>query len=509
LIAHFRETACGVINPIRSLHSITRQLEGTVTYETRPAFAAMAIYLSTVCSAFAGTPSGVIRVDITLGPAVTAPSVFYVDPINGSLDGDGSRLKPWRTFAEVVGKKLINGEDSTKGVVHAGDVIYLLSGNHGSVTMNTYNGQFNNTLPITVQAMPTHAPVLNQLTLRNVSNWTFRGLTFVPPALAPGEVIANWFTLATFTDTNGVVFDKNTLYSQADVTAWSAQDWLDQSVCRAIYYTGNGCTISNNVIRNVRNGIAVGGDSVAVTGNVVDYFTNDAIDFTSSNTIIRANVITNHYGYLDNGAHRDAIQGWTVGGVTGHNILIDRNLVMSSTGQYTTIPPVASGTGTDVLQGISIFDGMWKDVVVTNNVVIVPAFHAISMYGVSSLNIQNNTAVTYSTSPGMVGWIGVFNKKDGTVPTRITVRNNIATSLSINVAGVTKDHNIVLTPKKGITDLVADPLKVFVTYKPALGLFDLHLAAGSPAIGAGGLPMLRQDKDGKTRVVNDCGAYAY
>jgi hypothetical protein len=480
-----------------------------VTYETRPAIAAMAIFLSTVCSAFAGTPSGVIRVDITLGPAVTAPSVFYVDPINGSLAGDGSRLKPWRTFAEVVGKKLINGEDSTKGVVHAGDMIYLLSGNHGSVNINTYIGQFKNSSPITVQAMPNHTPVLNQLTVRNASNWTFRGLTFVPPTLAPGEVISKWFTLATFTDTNGVIFDKNTLYSQADVTAWSPQDWLDQSVCRAIYYTGSVCTISNNVIRNVRNGIAVGGDYVTLTGNVVDYFTDDAIEFTSSNTIIRANAITNHYGYLDNGAHNDGIQGWTVGGVTGHNILIDRNLVMSSTGQYATIPPVASGVGDDVLQGISIFDGTWKDVVVTNNVVVVPAFHAISMYGVSSLNIQNNTAVTYSTSPGLVGWIGVFNKKDGTVPTKITVRNNIATSLSMNVAGVTKDHNIVLTPKKGITDLVADPQTVFVTYKPALGLFDLHLAAGSPAIGAGGAPILRQDKDAKTRVINDCGAYAY
>lgn len=225
--------------------------------------------------------------------------------------------------------------------------------------------------------------------------------------------------------------------------------------------------------------------------------------------MIRCNVITNHYAGVDNGVHNDAIQGWTVGGVPNNNILIDRNLVLASTGDYATIPAQGAGAGEDLLQGIAIFDGTWKDVVVTNNVLVVPAYHIISMYGVNNLKIQNNTALTSCSNPKVVGWIGVFNKKDGTVPTNNTVRNNIATTLNMSVQGTVSDHNIVFVPRKGGNDLCSDPSKLFMSYQPQLPWFDLHLAPGSPAIGAGGPIMLTQDKDGKARVTNDVGAYAY
>ena len=77
-------------------------------------------------------------------------NVFYADPINGSMNGDGSATRPWTTLQAIVAAKLINGQDNTSGVVHAGDIIYLKSGNHGSVTLNKWYGKFVNTDMITI-----------------------------------------------------------------------------------------------------------------------------------------------------------------------------------------------------------------------------------------------------------------------------------------------------------------------------------------------------------------------
>jgi hypothetical protein len=474
--------------------------------------AALAFILFTYNMATAQTTSGVIRVDVTLGETLPEPQIFYIDPLNGSSTGDGSRTKPWRTLEAVFAAKLINGEDRTQGTVHAGDLVYLLSGNHGSITLTSFNGQYNNTSNITITALPNNRPILNQLSLRNVSKWTFRGLTFMPPARASGVPIPAGFTLAAVTQCDSIVLDKNTLYSQPDASAWTPEDWANNAVYRAIAVTGTQCTLTNNVIRNVRSGISVGGSGMNVTSNIVDQFADDAIDFTSSNTVIRANVITNHYGFLDDGVHNDGIQGWTVGGVIGTNILIDRNLVMASTNYYASIPALATGAGEDYMQGISIFDGSWLNVTVTNNVVIVPAFHGISMYGVNSLNIQNNTVLTCCSSPDVIAWIGVFNNKDGTISKNTVVRNNITANLNFGATGVVNDHNIVLTPRKTsslIAATIAEPVDVFVTYRPDLAAYDLHLAPGSPAICAGGSLITKVDITGKTRVNSDCGAYAY
>src|SRR5690606_17375264 len=39
-------------------------------------------------------------------PEVTGNS-FYIDPVNGSQDGDGSEANPWKTLQQVIEDKLI------------------------------------------------------------------------------------------------------------------------------------------------------------------------------------------------------------------------------------------------------------------------------------------------------------------------------------------------------------------------------------------------------------------
>jgi parallel beta-helix repeat protein len=453
---------------------------------------------------------------VTIGAAVPKQpvNVFYIDPVNGTMNGDGSQARPWSTLAAVLSAKLVNGQDRSSGVVHAGDLIYLMTGNHGDIHIDPwyYGGKVANTDFITIQAAPNNKPVINSLEFQNASYWAFRGLTIQNP---PGYTKRGY--LASFSTVNNILFDSNVLYSVPNAVSWTPSDWATSSSYYGIYMdAATSCTFSNNSISNVENGAYLGGNGILFTGNTIDYFASDGIDFSSSNSIISQNIVSNHYGKWNDGLHHDGMQGWTEWNQTSTtNVVIDRNMVMASTGVYPTIPLVPTGIGDDYLQGISIFDGVWSNLTVTNNVVgAAGVYHGMSLYGMSNTTIENNTVI--SQGGNNQTWIGVFNSSTGVAPVKVVVRNNIGNSFVTNAkTGVVFDHNLSFVSDGLPVDAnipVVDPLKVFVKYSPATASFDFHLRSGSPAIGTGsssGAP--KYDFTGKARNSSkiDIGAYAY
>jgi hypothetical protein len=437
--------------------------------------------------------------------------IFYIDPVNGSMNGDGSLTRPWTTLQDVYLAKLINGEDNTSGAVHAGDMIYLLSGNHGTVALSPYRGggKVDNTDFITIQAAPGHKPVLNRLSLQYCARWAFRGLTIEGPAAVDSRP-----QLIYVNNSDNIIIDKNIVRTVADATKWTADQWSALSAESAIFINlATNSTISNNNIRNIENGIYLRGDSLLCSGNTIDYFANDGITFTSSNSIVTKNKITNHYGQWNDNKHHDGMQGWTDTSETStNNVVVDSNIVIGSTGTYPTIP-IPTGTGDDYIQGISIFDGVWNNVWVTNNVIAASSYHGLSFYGGNNMVIANNTLIQQGPH---VTWLGIFNSKFQVPPTNVTVRNNIANQFVIT-DGVVCDHNISLTPKAGWdgtngNTVIADPKTLFVSYATQSAPFNLALKTGSPAIGAGTLPLAPAfDVLGRKRLTTrtDAGAYAY
>ena len=120
---------------------------------------------------------------LTFSPAIkaqtTAPTIgnatikrpvhiYYIDPVNGSMNGDGSPSRPWSTLEAVLQANLINGQDKTSGVVHARDLIYLMTGNHGDIHIDpSWNGgKTLNTDFITIQAAPGNKPQGNCVLFR-------------------------------------------------------------------------------------------------------------------------------------------------------------------------------------------------------------------------------------------------------------------------------------------------------------------------------------------------------
>ena len=265
----------------------------------------------------------------------------------------------------------------------------------------------------------------------------------------------------------------------------------------------------------MRFGIGISGDKINLSYNSIDVFADDGIDFTSGNTTISFNSVTNHYGRIADGNHNDGIQGWALDGITRENLTVDANVVVESTGSYSFIPALPTATDPDYIQGISIFDGAWDNVAFTNNVVAVSAYHGMGLYGFSNAIIANNTVVKLSSSSSINPWLGVFNSKGGTPPSNVIVRNNIANMFNLATTGVTDDHNLSLRSynvwSHSATDSVAsDPSSIFVSYNPASGVYDLRLKSGSAAINAGS-PAAAPNHDvlGKTRTQFDEGAYSF
>ena len=442
------------------------------------------------------------------GPTQNA---FYVDPVNGSKTGDGSIANPWRTLQEVWTSKLINGVDQSSGVVHARDVIYLLSGNHGALDFSPYRGSLKvaNTDYITLEAAPGHRPIMNSIRFVKCAKWVVRGITFENP-----PVITSKHNLVFAENSTDIIIDSNTIHSAEDAEDWTPAEWpvlcADFGIFFNVVRRG---TVSNNIIRSVHNGITLRGSSLFVTGNTIDYFANDGIQFSASNTIISHNVVSNHYGLWNDGFHHDGMQGWTASGETfTTNVTIDSNMVLASTGAYATIPAIPTGAGDDYMQGLSIFNGAWDNLTVTNNVVTAGAYHGMSFYGIRDSVIANNTVI--GKGPTYTSWLGIFKSK--LIPTNVIVRNNIAEKFSLLATGVAFDHNLTFVRSGPVWQRdaipVIDPLATFVTYQPSLGIFDFRLKEGSPAIGAGSAldaPEFDILSVPRNPLQIDIGAYAY
>ena len=105
--------------------------------------------------------------------APAAATDFYVDPVNGSDSGTGSATSPWRTLQTVLTSKVETRNWASLpyqpgaqlvavnagAPVKAGDTLWLRSGYHGAITIQSAY----NLAPVTIAAQPGHAPRLRSL----------------------------------------------------------------------------------------------------------------------------------------------------------------------------------------------------------------------------------------------------------------------------------------------------------------------------------------------------------
>ena len=129
---------------------------------------------------------------------------------------------------------------------------------------------------------------------------------------------------------------------------------------------------------------------------------NDGVDMIASDVVIRGNLIRSGRHTPAEPLHPDGIQGWTSKGSTNRNVVVDSNKIIN-------LNPAED----NYLQGISIFDGKWDGLTVTNNLVITNFWNGITLFGVANALVINNTVI--ATRPDKrPTWLSIAPAKDKT-----------------------------------------------------------------------------------------------
>lgn len=429
-----------------------------------------------------------VAVLVVLVSAHARAADFYVDPVNGLASGDGSASRPWRTIEEVLAESRVETQNwasspytagtalitrNAEAPVKAGDTIWLRSGYHGALSIaGHYNRQF-----ITVAAQEGHTPTLSQVTISASANWRLRGLQ-ISPSFAPAYEPRTMIRIQS-DNVNGpvhdIVVEDCGMFSVTDTSAWTLEDW-NKRAANAIQASGTRIAIRGNHAKNVNFGISVSATHALIEHNVVENFAGDGMRGLGDHSVFQYNTIKNCYDV--NANHDDGFQSWSVGRdgrvgtgqVTG--IVLRGNRIINNE------DPNQPFRG--ALQGIGLFDGMFVDWVIENNVVITDHWHGITVLGAKNTRVVNNTVLDQNTSTPGPPWIMIGNHKNGTPPENCVVRNNLATAFRPADTGVVSDHN-----------LVVEKAAAFFVNAAA---FDVRLLPNAAAIDAGS-PELAPSQD--------------
>lgn len=413
---------------------------------------------------------------------------YYCDPVNGSMSNSGTSVSPWSTLAAVF---------AANKTFAAGDVIYLRNGFHGFPVVEGIN-----TGNVSIKPQSGHFPGIKQLLVRNAAYWDISGLTVSP------ELVGEYYNVLTElvrieSTAANITLQHCYLYGALNITGWSASDILAK-LPFGIYCDAPNSLITHNHMKNIGFGIIVSehGTHTVVSHNVVEYCVNDGLRGLANYSKFEYNLVKDIMGVDDN--HDDCFQSWS-GGFGGKDIGTDtiRGIELRGNVFLSQTDPDLPYAGVDV-EGIGLFDGMFNDFVIENNVIAVNSFNGIAIFGAKNTRVVNNIVADAYVRPydpdfpgGRIPWLKFWNHKTGFPSTGNTVRNNILSDSTYHVGIGDVDHNIY---SRDYTNLYVDQEG-----------YDFHPKAGSPAINAGSstsAPLLDIEQHSRVSTI-DIGPYEY
>jgi len=365
---------------------------------------------------------------------------FYIDPVNGSSSGDGSKESPWGSFQEVIDSGFIESrvwseypageldesylQPRNEGApITGGDTIYLMSGNYGDLSILKYY----NTEPIVIKAYPGQKPVFSQIILTSSANWHFEGITIDRTGLQLGQSLF----IAENHGWTGSSWDISLLNSHLtgskDINSWGLQEWL--AVGGGIRSNAERFTAIGNTIENVRHAVTIeNGVNTLFEYNTINQFAFDAIrSFGSHNSTYQYNLIKNsvYTDYSQN--HDDAFQSWMLDGKPESGYIIHGNVIIDNYDLDKSPSPFLANR-TPRMQAIGLFDGPFWDWQITNNTIIVSSSHGISTDKFKNGTISDNVLMQNpKNTTGGIPWISL-GAKTGTDVWPVTdnvITNNV------------------------------------------------------------------------------------
>ena len=211
---------------------------------------------------------------------------------------------------------------------------------------------------MTVEPAPGQTPVFSTLYIRSTNKWVFNGIkvqSLVGTNNNRQPLVAVRDQGAALPTSNIVL--TNMLVSSADPSVyatWTQAQWAANArIGISVKASGNGANTScvsivDSHITANHFGLEVFGDNMLVTGNEIDRFGDDGIDYGASNILITKNYIHDPMEW-NIGAHMDGMQGYSgtpvppAKTVTFKNVVIDSNKVIRQADPKLPFPTNSSG----------------------------------------------------------------------------------------------------------------------------------------------------------------------
>lgn len=379
--------------------------------------------------------------------------IRFIDPTPRAQSdaADGSMAQPWPSLAAAFASDQIAD----------GDSLQLLSGEYGEVIIS--KAVFKT--PVTISPAKGAMVHLTGLKIDRSQNLSFHGLAIWPLGAGKGQLVK------TDRRSVGIVFQNLDIRSRVDADtypSWSKDDWLS-SRRGGILLGGPDNALLDSHLTGLAFAIGAIGARARIEGNVVRGFSGDGARVLGDASVFSHNQIEDCVQVDKN--HADGFQSWSLGPDRRPGKGTVRGLKIENNSIREWANPILSPLRCS-LQGIGMFDGMYEDVIIRNNLVEVSAPHGITVAGGRRVVVTYNTVINNRAVNRKFPWIAVVPHKNKTPSEDVVIANNIAT-----IIRYIHDPGLRTTVSGNLTGMA--PAQIFVD--PARG--DFRPRQGGPADG--------------------------
>lgn len=307
------------------------------------------------------------------------------------------------------------------GRLTGGDRLLLAPGNHGALTVQA--GDFDPAL-IIGSADPQNPAHVDLLRVETGSGIVLQDLQVWPLTRQRGQPTL----VLGLREATNIRFERLDIRGGPQAQAyydWTLEDWTKIWRLKGVYLGGADTVLADSTITAVSTGIGVGGARAQVINNEVRGFSRDGLRGFGEGVVFRGNTVRDCIRV--DGNHDDGFQSWTArGGAPDEivNITLDGNRILEWTGAPDH--PLRCH-----LQGISMFNGPYRDMVVQNNLVVIRAAHGITLKDGINSRIVNNTVIQIDGVKRDRPWIMEKREKVSSDAPANLIANNLVTSLKL------------------------------------------------------------------------------
>ena len=308
-----------------------------------------------------------------------------------------------------------------------GDVLLLAPGNYGQLDLRGLVMPPDQ--PLVLRGADQGGPaVMTGMRLSSVENLVLENLTF-DYTYAPGD--PGHLRPFQINDSQGITIRHSVF--DGDVARGVSAESDGFGTAFGLSLRGSArITLDDSEIRGFFRGLMVSESSdILVRGNDLHDIRMDGMNFAQVEHVrIEDNHIHDFARSLTSGDHADMIQFWTNGTTApSRDIVITGNVLNSGAGWYTQSIFMRNDQVDRGLAGPEMF---YRDVLITQNVIINAHLHGIAIGETDGLTISNNTVIRNARSEGADDNVALWNPRISVAETsrRVQILRNVVSRIA-------------------------------------------------------------------------------